>query len=128
MTWKLDFEGIEVDAHHPTAAWKRLSKKIPCTQISVEDLPQKGVRIVCLSDTHVQHEQLTIPAGDILIHAGDFSRRGGIVQVKEFLDWFAQQPHQYKVLVAGNHDTILHRDYYLRNWRRFFRKIPDQAD
>ena len=128
MTWKLDFEGIEVDAHHPTAAWKRISQKIPCTKISVQDLPQKGLRIVCISDTHFQHEKLALPEGDILIHAGDFSRKGGIAQIKDFLDWFDRQPHRYKVLVAGNHDTILHREYYLRNWRRFFRLLHTQEE
>jgi hypothetical protein len=30
------------------------------------------VPIVCISDTHGQHAKLSVPAGDVLIHAGDF--------------------------------------------------------
>lgn len=38
-----------------------------------------------------------LPAGDILIHAGDFTSRGTRGQVKEFCEWFAGQPHPHKV-------------------------------
>jgi predicted phosphodiesterase len=34
------------------------------------------VRIVCISDTHGQHAKLSVPAGDVLIHAGDFMALG----------------------------------------------------
>jgi predicted phosphodiesterase len=34
------------------------------------------VRIVCISDTHGQHANLSVPDGDILIHAGDFAAFG----------------------------------------------------
>lgn len=37
---------------------------------------KKGVRIVCISDTHTKHGDLNIPDGDILIHAGDFTSFG----------------------------------------------------
>ena len=33
--------------------------------------PEKHVRIVCVSDTHTQEERLRVPAGDLLVHAGD---------------------------------------------------------
>lgn len=33
-------------------------------------------RIACLSDTHGLHDALTIPDGDVLIHAGDTSTGG----------------------------------------------------
>lgn len=29
---------------------------------------KRGVRIVCISDTHAHHSKLTIPDADILIH------------------------------------------------------------
>ena len=31
------------------------------------------MRIVLISDTHGLHRQLDVPAGDLLIHAGDFT-------------------------------------------------------
>ena len=63
-------------------------------------------RIVCLSDTHNFHEQIRVPDGDILIHAGDATGRGTIAEIEEFNYWFAGQPHKHKILIAGNHDWL----------------------
>lgn len=68
------------------------------------------MRIVCLSDTHGLHRQIDLPAGDLLLHAGDFSQMGELAPVQDFLDWYAAQPHPHKVLIAGNHDFIVERD------------------
>jgi len=68
------------------------------------------VRVVCISDTHGLHEQVTLPPGDLLVHAGDVSRRGTREQVRTFLEWFASRPHPHKLLVAGNHDFLFQKD------------------
>jgi predicted phosphodiesterase len=34
------------------------------------------MRLVLISDTHMVHDTLDIPAGDVLIHAGDFTCHG----------------------------------------------------
>jgi len=53
-----------------------------------------------------------MPAGDVLVHAGDFTEKGPLGDPKttadalDFLDWFCSLPHKHKVLVAGNHDTF----------------------
>lgn len=65
------------------------------------------MRLVCISDTHNYHAKLQIPDGDILIHAGDFSNHGKPKEVASFCNWFAQQPHKYKIAVTGNHDLSL---------------------
>ena len=67
---------------------------------------ENAVRIVVLSDTHSVHREMVhdIPDGDILVHAGDFTQRGTVSQVRDFLDWFSAFPHPFKILVAGNHD------------------------
>lgn len=62
------------------------------------------MRIVCISDTHGLHDQLTLPPGDVVVHSGDFTERGEDYEIAAFLKWFAAQPHQNKILVAGNHD------------------------
>jgi len=62
------------------------------------------MRWVCLSDTHGHHDRLEIPDGDVLVHAGDMTRKGGLAETEAFLHWFAGQPHPHKILVAGNHD------------------------
>ena len=63
-------------------------------------------KIVCLSDTHNCNEQIAVPDGDILIHAGDATIRGTQNEVEEFLSWFSQLPHRHKIFVAGNHDWL----------------------
>jgi Icc-related predicted phosphoesterase len=68
------------------------------------------MRFVFISDTHLLHEQIALPPGDVLVHAGDFTMRGTAPEAALFLEWFDRQPHTYKVLVAGNHDFIAERE------------------
>jgi Icc-related predicted phosphoesterase len=66
------------------------------------------LKIVCLSDTHELHRDVRVPEGDLLIHAGDitfFSRRPSVLA--DFNDWLGELPHKYKVVIPGNHDTLL---------------------
>lgn len=65
------------------------------------------LRIVCLSDTHGLHSQIQVPEGDILLHAGDLTRRGHLQELEETAHWLRSLPHQEKVLIAGNHDFCL---------------------
>lgn len=67
------------------------------------------MKLVLISDTHGTHKTVQVPEGDVLIHAGDLSKRGEEGEVKEFLEWFSKQPHTYKVFVAGNHDWLFER-------------------
>lgn len=61
-------------------------------------------RLVLLSDTHGKHRRVTLPDGDILIHAGDFTHVDSLKDLHDFHSWFGHQPHKYKVMIAGNHD------------------------
>jgi predicted phosphohydrolase len=65
------------------------------------------MRIVCLSDSHGQHRSVPVPPGDLVIHAGDLSKRGEKGELADFLDWFGGLPHRHKVFVGGNHDFLL---------------------
>jgi len=65
------------------------------------------MKLVCISDTHGDHQQVTVPAGDVLIHAGDVTAHGTERDLQDFLKWFGSQPHQHKLFVAGNHDLFL---------------------
>jgi Icc-related predicted phosphoesterase len=62
------------------------------------------MRIVCISDTHERHDEIALPAGDVLLCAGDITAHGNLVSLQRFAKWMNRQPHRYKVLVAGNHD------------------------
>ena len=53
---------------------------------------------------------MTIPDGDILIHAGDFTRYGKRADADDFNAWLATLPHKHKIVVNGNHE-------YLAPWK-----------
>lgn len=63
------------------------------------------LRIVCVSDTHSQHEMVQLPPGDILVHTGDFSMKGRENEVRAFNKWLGKIPFKHKVVVAGNHEV-----------------------
>jgi len=65
------------------------------------------VKFVCLADTHNLHQLISVPDGDVLIHAGDFCTYGHLDEVARFADWFRELPHPHKIVVAGNHDRVL---------------------
>ena len=62
-----------------------------------------------MSDTHGRHQNLKVPDGDVLIHAGDFCRWGSRSDVHEFAEWFSDFPHERKIAIAGNHDIALQK-------------------
>ncbi len=62
------------------------------------------MRIVALADTHNLHRGLSIPDGDILIHAGDITAGGTLRELADFAAYFDSLPHRHKIIVAGNHD------------------------
>lgn len=74
------------------------------------------MRIVCISDTHSLHDRVALPDGDVLVHAGDLSRRGAEADVRAFDAWLARQPHRHKVVIAGNHDFCFERRADARTW------------
>jgi Icc-related predicted phosphoesterase len=85
------------------------------------------MRIVCISDTHSLEKDIVhpIPEGDVLIHAGDISNKGGEKDVTNFIHWFQNiNGFDTKIFISGNHDHCFEqvnkphhkRDYdWLRN-------------
>ena len=82
--------------------------------IAVVEKPKKKgtVRFVILSDTHECHRLLSVPKGDVLVHAGDFlmmnalfSKELSLEKIKDFNDWLGTLPHEEKIVICGNHDT-----------------------
>eukprot|EP00741_Cyanophora_paradoxa_P003007 tig00000658_g2919.t1 len=63
------------------------------------------MRLVFVSDTHNRHKDIRIPAGDVLVHCGDWSETGSENEVRDFAAWLREQPFVHKVLIAGNHDA-----------------------
>jgi predicted phosphodiesterase len=82
-------------------------------------------RIVCISDTHSSGD-FNLPNGDILIHAGDLTRKGSHSELKQVLSWLKSLINfRLKIIIAGNHDVTLDRTYYETHWRRFHTKKED---
>lgn len=83
------------------------SAGVPSAQhTSREQRPSLSMKVVCLSDTHNRHRAVSVPDGDLLIHAGDMSNTGSDREIAEALRWFAALPHPHKIIIAGNHDWL----------------------
>jgi len=67
------------------------------------------LNLVLISDTHGLHDQLSLPSGDIILHAGDVSSRGTEKEIIEFLDWFKDLNYQHKIFIPGNHDFFFEK-------------------
>ncbi len=67
------------------------------------------MKFIIISDTHGQHKNLTLPKGDVIIHAGDISQRGKESEIIDFLNWFKDLDFKYKLFIAGNHDFFFER-------------------
>lgn len=67
------------------------------------------LRVVLISDTHALHDEVRVPDGDLLIHAGDFSNIGALEDVIAFNEFLGRLPHPHKVVIAGNHDFCFER-------------------
>lgn len=62
------------------------------------------VRLVCISDTHTWKPS-HLPAGDVLVHAGDLTNEGTMSEIQDQIDWLSSLPYEHKVVICGNHDS-----------------------
>ncbi|KAK7059731.1 Ser thr protein phosphatase [Favolaschia claudopus] len=75
-------------------------------------------RFVLLSDTHAQ--RCDVPDGDVLLHSGDLTQHGTLQELKLTMEWLYALPHRLKIIIAGNHDSVVHREWYEANWDGLF--------
>ena len=75
-------------------------------------------RFVLISDTHGHRPSL--PDGDILLHAGDFTLSGNLKATLTAMDWLGVQAAKYEhvIVVGGNHDWF---------WYHLSRELGTQA-
>lgn len=73
-----------------------------------------------MSDTHNQHGKFKLEGGDILLHSGDFTGRGSASEVQQFMLWLELQDYSHKVVIPGNHDWDLEKNFPY--WRDEFAK------
>lgn len=84
------------------------------------------MRLVCLSDVHSRQAEVVVPDGDLLIVAGDLTKRGGRPEIEAFDRWLATLPHPHKVVIAGNHDFAFEIDPEARSWIRHATYLQDE--
>ena len=67
------------------------------------------IRVTVISDTHGQHDDIDLPASDLLIHCGDMfdlsNRTPG--QIAQMDAWFGRQKFERILYTGGNHDRVL---------------------
>ncbi|UJR16761.1 hypothetical protein I4U23_003661 [Adineta vaga] len=89
------------------------------TSDNIINKTNKTIRIVCLSDTYSQYG-FALPAGDILLHTGNFSMSGEQNEIEQFLTVLKYQSQfRLKIFIAGNHDITLDEMFYEKNWKRW---------
>jgi len=67
------------------------------------------MKIALISDTHNKCLDSFVPDADLLIHAGDLTMGGDLMELNTALAWLESMPHPHKVVIAGNHDFGLQR-------------------
>jgi Icc-related predicted phosphoesterase len=67
--------------------------------------------LVIFGDTHELHEEVEVPAGDLLIFTGDFTMFSKhLSAIESFNEWLGDLPHRWKLVVPGNHEFFLEAD------------------
>lgn len=70
------------------------------------------MKITFISDTH--NSKIPIEPTDVLVHAGDLTRRGYKNQIEQALKWLYSLPADKVIFTAGNHDFFIqeqHEDF-----------------
>ncbi|KAI4134770.1 MAG: hypothetical protein LQ341_005969, partial [Variospora aurantia] len=100
--------------------------------------PTVKTRFTLISDTHTaepfpstdtQHAYRDpLPAGDVLLHAGDLTKLGYIGEHETAFETVRGAPAELKIVIAGNHDITLDEAYYRRTGaKRFHRNMPEDT-
>jgi len=74
-------------------------------------------RVTVISDTHCRHDEIELPAGDLLIHCGDMFNLtdGAPHQILAMDAWFGQQKFERILCTGGNHDRPLESELAQRS-------------
>jgi len=84
--------------------------------------PPVFTRFMIISDTHsfkfgdaepvngkFKHP---LPKCDVLLHCGDLTHRGGLDEYRDCIEMLGSIEAEYKLVIAGNHDRTLDRQYW----------------
>ncbi|KAG5651803.1 hypothetical protein H0H81_007362 [Sphagnurus paluster] len=106
----------------------KTSSSVILLEYDPETLPpppsDQWTRFVCISDTHTR--TFAVPDGDVLLHSGDLTNTGTIADFQKTMEWLFSLPHKVKIIIAGNHDLPLHRDWYDGAYRKWHNHVGKQ--
>ncbi|KAJ7888680.1 hypothetical protein B0H14DRAFT_2213776, partial [Mycena olivaceomarginata] len=71
-------------------------------------------RFVLISD--IYGKTFPVPDGDVLLHSGDLTRSGTLSNLRHMIAWLYALPHPIKIIITGNRDFILDREWYSIKW------------
>lgn len=101
-------------------------KELHRSKPSTSSKSPRGIRVVCISDTH--NTRPVLPPGDVLIHAGDLTENGSFDEMQAELRWLSDQPYRYKILIAGNHDVLLDEAFLKKHPERRYGQEKTKED
>lgn len=89
--------------------------------------PKVKTRILIISDTHCatldgipgSGFKRPLPSADLLVHCGDLTYTGTTEQYHNCLDMLAEIDAPVKIVIAGNHDRTLDRDFMLAHLNQY---------
>jgi 3',5'-cyclic AMP phosphodiesterase CpdA len=63
----------------------------------------RKTRFVCVSDTHnaIPGGGFKLPAGDVLVHAGDLTNQGSYTELQRAVKWIENAEFETKIVIAG---------------------------
>ncbi|KAH7323571.1 Metallo-dependent phosphatase-like protein [Rhexocercosporidium sp. MPI-PUGE-AT-0058] len=75
-----------------------------------------AVRFLIVSDTHGLdlpdlETQSRLPKADVFLHCGDLTENGTLKEFQKAIDWLAGVDAELKLVIAGNHDLDLDKDF-----------------
>ncbi|KAI5468022.1 Metallo-dependent phosphatase-like protein [Mariannaea sp. PMI_226] len=93
----------------------------------MEKMPmRRRTRIVCISDTH--NCTVKLPKGDVLIHAGDLTNQGSYSELSRSVKWLEEADFEAKIVIAGNHDITLDKDFFQQHGNYFHNENPQSPE
>ncbi|RHZ49107.1 metallophosphatase domain-containing protein [Aspergillus thermomutatus] len=84
----------------------------------------RKTRFVCVSDTHgytPSEAGFKLPAGDILIHAGDLTNQGSLSELRKTIEWISEADYEVKIVVC---DT----SFYAKYGSTFHNQHPESSE
>ncbi|KAJ6442181.1 glycoside hydrolase [Purpureocillium lavendulum] len=86
----------------------------------------RRTRFVCISDTH--NYTVSLPKGDVLIHAGDITNQGSHSELSKAVKWLEAADFEAKIVIAGNHDITLDAEFYSQHGHSFHNQTPQSSE